>query len=143
MLLSAKGRFVKPPVLKPIFAQALAEALAQWPKIHARTHWLLGDEHVVDGADFYVGEEELGHIHLNGETHIAVGRALGSLLIRESLAEPFRYSRDFVVWRVDSKEAQAHASWLFSLRYKRLLGESEAMMAQTIASVAKDRLVGR
>jgi hypothetical protein len=61
------GSFVPPPTLSPKHAQALSETLASWALVHARTHWLLGDESVADGADFYLGDEELGHLHLDGE----------------------------------------------------------------------------
>lgn len=43
MKLSEKGRYVPPPSL-PKHAQAVLEVLAGWPDVHARTHWLLGDE---------------------------------------------------------------------------------------------------
>ncbi len=42
----------KPPPALPKHAQAVSNALAGWPEVHARTHWMLGDEREVDGADF-------------------------------------------------------------------------------------------
>jgi len=54
-----KGRFAPPPKLKAA-AQRVSEAVAAWQGVHARTHWLLGDEREVDGADFYLGENEVG-----------------------------------------------------------------------------------
>ena len=70
MKLSLKGRFSTRPTL-PEHAEDVAKELASWPDMHARTHWLLGDETEVDGADFYLGEEELGHLHLGGQAHVA------------------------------------------------------------------------
>lgn len=121
---SEKGTFAPPPVLGPEHAQALSETLATWPGLEARTHWFLGDESLVDGADFYVGEEELGHLHLDGEAHIAVGTRLRDALVKAELARPFVYSRAFVTWPVGSPSDRAHAEWLFSLRYALLMGGS-------------------
>lgn len=121
---SEKGHFAPPPVLSPKHAQALSETLARWPGLEARTHWFLGDESTVDGSDFYVGEEELGHLHLDGEAHVAVGTKLRDALVEAELAHPFVYSRAFVTWPVESPAAREHAEWLFSLRYGLLTGGS-------------------
>ena len=80
MKLAEKGHFAPPPPL-PKHAQTVSEHLATWPKVHARTHWLLGDETEIDGADFYLGEEELGHLHLDGEAHVAVPKKIRDALI--------------------------------------------------------------
>lgn len=130
MKLSEKGRFAPPPKLEPKYAQALSETLASWSGVHARTHWQLGDESVVDGADFSVGDEELGHLHLDGDAHVAMGSTLRNALVERELAHPFRWSREFVTWRVTSVASQAHAEWLFSLRLAALGGASvESLLA--------------
>lgn len=116
MKLSEKGKFALPPKLEPKHAQALSETLASWSGVHARTHWQLGDESVVDGVDFYVGDEELGHLHLDGDAHV------------RGLAHPFRWSREFVTWRVTSSASRGHAEWLFSLRLAALGGASLASL---------------
>lgn len=67
------GRYAPPPPPLPAAAEKVSSALASWPDVHARTHWQLGNEHRVDGADFYLGGEELGHLHLHGEAHVATG----------------------------------------------------------------------
>lgn len=133
MKLSEKGRFAPPPKLEPKFAQALSETLASWNGVHARTHWQLGDESVVDGADFYVGDEELGHLHLDGDAHVATGAALRDVLVERGLAHPFRWSREFVTWRVTSQVSREHAEWLFSLRLAALGGASlDSLLQQMI-----------
>ena len=81
----------------PKHAQVVSQALASWEDVHARTHWLLGDESVVDGADFYVGQEEIGHLHLEGQAHVATGLALRKALVAAKLAAPVRWSSKFVV----------------------------------------------
>jgi hypothetical protein len=131
---SEKGRFAPPPTLEPAHAQALSETLAAWPDVHARTHWFLGDESTVDGADFYVGEDELGHLHLDGEAHIAVGLELRDALVRAKLARPFAFSRAFVTWPVDSAAAREHAQWLFSLRYELLRGGQLGHALEAVSS---------
>jgi hypothetical protein len=136
MKLSSKGRFQKPPVLKPRFAQALSESLASWQGVLARTHWQLGDETVIDGVDFYVGEEELGHIHLNGEAHIAIGPHIGRVLLKKNLAHRFPYSDEFVTFDVDSDDTRVQASWLFSLRYSQLKGNSREQILESIRAQA-------
>lgn len=137
MKLSEKGRFAPPPRLEPTHAQALSETLASWKSVHARTHWLLGDESVVDGADFYVGDDELGHLHLDGDAHVAVGTALRDVLVERRLARPFRWSRAFVTWKVSSAASREHAEWLFSLRLAALRGATPgALMAQVAARAA-------
>jgi len=138
MKLSEKGRFTPPPRLEPKHAQALSETLASWASVHARTHWLLGDESVVDGADFYVGDDELGHLHLDGDAHVAVGSALRDVLVAGALARPFRWSREFVTWKVSSTASREHAEWLFTLRLDALGGATLATLMERIAARAKD-----
>lgn len=124
MKLSDKGRYAPPPSL-PKHAQVVSEALASWPEVHARTHWLLGDENVVDGADFYVGDEEIGHLHLDGEAHVAVSAPLRRALVEAGLAEPFEWNRSFVVTRVRRERDIEHAKALFRLAYDRRRGAKE------------------
>jgi len=124
MKLSEKGRFASPPRL-PEHAQFVSDVLASWPDVHARTHWLLGDEQEIDGADFYVGEEEIGHIHLGGEAHVAAGKKLGAALIDAGRAKPFRWSAEFVVLAIrNARDAQA-AIDLFQLAYDRRRGATK------------------
>jgi len=120
MKLSEKGRFSPPPTL-PKHAEIVSKELASWPEVHARTHWLLGDESEVDGADFYVGEEEIGHLHLEGQAHVATGLGLREVLVAAKLASPFRWSSKFVVHDVGRGSDVAHALWLFRLAYDRAL----------------------
>ena len=75
MKLSAKGRHAPPPVLNAPF-QGLSEKVQSWPGIVAATHWHFSRNGQVDGADFYRGDEELGHIHLDGEIHLATSPAI-------------------------------------------------------------------
>jgi hypothetical protein len=138
MKLAEKGRYAPPPPL-PVHAEAAARALASWPGVHARTHWLLGDEQEVDGADFYVGERELGHIHLDGEAHIAVPPAVRNALIAGRLAAPFQWSQAFVVYRIAAAEDLPAAEFLFRLAYDRLHGVSSAELVARCTSMARTR----
>ena len=124
MKLSEKGRFSPPPAL-PKHAEVVSKTLASWAEVHARTHWLLGDDSQVDGADFYVGDEELGHLHLEGQAHVATGAALGKALVAAHLASPFRWSSKFVVHDVARAADVAHALWLFRLAYDRAKGVTD------------------
>lgn len=136
MKLADKGRYAPPPRL-PVHAQAVSSALASLPHVHARTHWLLGDETRVDGADFYVDEQELGHIHLDGEAHIAVTKPLRVALVEAGLASPFRYSPAFVVYSITSAAHVAPARALFELAYARLRGASTAELLARIEGLAR------
>ena len=62
MKLADKGKFLPPPALDKYPRMVRAE-IQQWKNIIAATHWSLYNNTKVDGADFYVGDEELGHIH--------------------------------------------------------------------------------
>ena len=121
MKLAEKGRFAPPPVL-PKHAQSAAQAIAAWAGVQSRTHWRLGDETQVDGADFYVGEEEIGHLHMEGEAHVATGPAVRKALVQARLASPFRWSTKFVTHGVDCAADVEHALWLFRLAYDRAQG---------------------
>ena len=134
MKLSEKGHFVPRPSLHT--AEPVAAALETWPDVQARTHWELGDETIVDGADFYVGEKELGHIHLYDEAHIAVPRSLRDALIEAGLAERFPWSPAFVVKKIPNAKAARDAEWLFALAYDRLKG---ATLDELLARVQSRR----
>ena len=116
-----KGSFVPRPRIDGT-AESVASTLGSWPGVQARTHWQLGDETIVDGADFYVGEKELGHIHLYAEAHIAVPKSLRDALLEAGLAERFQWSPAFVVKKIRDAKAAREAEWLFALAYDRLKG---------------------
>ncbi len=113
--LSKKGRHAPRPSLTG-FAEQVAAALEQQPGVTARTHWRLGNERLVDGADFYVGQQELGHLHLDGEAHIPLTVALREQLVASGKAHPFPWAEGWVVWPVETPADVDHALWLFSLR---------------------------
>jgi len=136
MLLAEKGRQAPPPRLEPA-AQRVAEAIAQWPNVNARSHWLLGDERVVDGADFYLGDDELGHIHLDSEAHVACSLAVADRLVEAKLARRFEWSRKFVVFDIRRQSEVEHALWLFRLSYDRRSGLAEAAILARISAYAR------
>lgn len=132
MKLAEKGRFAPPPPL-PTHAQRVAEIVASWPEVHARTHWLLGDESEIDGADFYLGENELGHLHLDGEAHVAVSKGVRDALIAAGLAKPFRWSDAFVVRAVKRAADVEAATFLFRLAFDRRSGVHASELLARIA----------
>ena len=101
--------------------QAVAQAVIAWPGISATSHWHFYDRSRVDGIDFYLGEEELGHIHLDGSLHLATSPTLGKALIAERQALPFPYQRGWVCNDVRAIGVQA-AIALFRRNYERLQG---------------------
>jgi hypothetical protein len=121
MRLESKGEVKPPPKLKGP-AQSVSAAIQSWPKIIAATHWDFEDRTEVDGADFYVGEQELGHIHLDGELHLCVTVGLRRRLIEAGLADPLPWAEDCVQAPISSKRDAKTALWLFRLAYDRLTG---------------------
>ena len=73
----------------------MADAVAGMPGVVVQAHWQIGSQTDVNGSDFYVGEEELGHIHLDGEAHVPLGAAVVKALVKARLARRFRWSDSF------------------------------------------------
>lgn len=135
MTLSEKGPIAPPPVLNgPL--QGVSETIQSWNGVIAATHWHLFRSTQVDGADFYVGEEELGHIHLDGSVHLATSMALRQALVMRGFAQPFPYSgyEDWVQSTIRGPSAADLALWLFSLNHRRLCGTPEAELLAEIAA---------
>jgi hypothetical protein len=128
----AKGRVAPPPRLIPV-AQAVADAVSELPEVIAQAHWEIGSQTEINGTDFYVGEQELGHIHLDGEAHVPIGPALAKVLIAARLARRFRWSSEFVV--VDTADRD-DALWVFGLRRAQIDGASEATLREQIRTRA-------
>lgn len=119
MTLEEKGPIKPPPELSK-FPQQVSKEIQSWKDIIAATHWELYDRTKSDGADFYIGQEELGHIHLDGEVHLACGKELAAMLIKNKLGKKFLYGSDWVTSPIESPEDVSHAVWLFRLNYKRI-----------------------
>jgi hypothetical protein len=131
MKLTDKGPVIAPPVLAGR-AQSVSLEIQSWPDIVCATHWLFGKPTVVDGTDFYVGEYELGHIHLGGEIHLVLTKALKKAVIDAGFAEAFRWDANFVQFPINSQHSAQHALWLFRLAYDRITGASESDLLNTI-----------
>jgi hypothetical protein len=121
MRLESKGEIKPPPKLKGP-AQSVSREIQSWPDIVAAKHWYLDDRTQVDGADFYVGEKELGHIHLDGELHLCVTVGLRRRLIEAGLAEALPWAEDCVQAPISTRTEARNAIWLFRLAYDRLTG---------------------
>jgi Family of unknown function (DUF5519) len=129
--LADKGPIKPPPLLKGP-AQSVSREIQSWPGIVAATHWFLHDRTQVDGADFYAGDRELGHIHLGGEIHLGLTRTLGATLIERGLAHPFEWHDAWVQYPIRTKADIAHALWLFRLGYDRLTGTDIATLRRRV-----------
>lgn len=121
MKLEEKGKIIPPPKLSK-FPQQVSTVIQQWRDIVSATHWDLYDNKNPDGADFYVGEEELGHIHLDGSVHLATDKQLKAALLKSKLAENFPYGEDWVCYDIVSANHVEHALFLFKLNYDRIKG---------------------
>lgn len=116
--LSQKGPAAPRPQLRGA-AEQLAREIESWPGVTARAHWEIGDDTTMTGADFYVGEAELGHIHFGGEVHIPIGASKAKKLIAEGKANPFPWSSAWVTWRLDRSADVVVARELFELSLAR------------------------
>jgi hypothetical protein len=124
MKLNEKGPIQSAPVLAGP-GQKTAEAIQSWPAIISATHWDLVNRSRVDGADFYLNDVELGHIHLNGEVHLAATNELGAILLQHGLASPLPYGKTYGDWvkcMIRTDADADHATWLFRLNYDRIQG---------------------
>lgn len=135
MKLSEKGPLAPAPTLEATL-EPVPRVVQSWPDVIAATHWdLFQVGKVVDGIDFYVGDDELGHIHLDGEAHFATGIALAQALVSGGFARPLRWGgAGWVEYSVRTTADAAHAAWLFELNYQRLRGQPEAELVATIAA---------
>ncbi len=113
-----KGPIAPPPVLAAPM-QTVVDAVAAWPGAVATMHWHFSSWSQPDGVDFYVGEEELGHIHLDGSVHLATSPSEGKALIAAGLAHPFRYARGWVEAEIRHIGPDA-AIELFRQNYERV-----------------------
>lgn len=138
MKLSEKGPFAPPPRLRG-HGQAVAESVACWEGVHARTHWLLGDATKIDGVDFYVGDDELGHIHLDSEAHVFHARPVAEALFARGLSEPFAWNRSVGVFEISSAADVAQALWLFQLSYDRLRGAKTSDLVALVSAAVSER----
>ena len=93
MKLSDKGP-IKPPPTMPGLLGDLVETIQKWPGVISATHWDLYRPSVADGADFYIGDTEIGHIHFDGEAHVATDAQISQSFIEQGKAQPFRYRAD-------------------------------------------------
>ena len=126
MTLEEKGRIVPPPTMSA-YPQMVSLAIQQWKNIISASHWDLYDNSKVDGADFYVGKSELGHIHLDGSVHLATTYELRIPLIENNLAQKFSYGGEYEGWvqfKISTENDAKQAIWLFQLNYERLMGIS-------------------
>ena len=97
----AKGRVAPPPALTGKL-KAVADALAAWPGVEAtETVRRFDQPNSVDGVDFYVGSDELGHIHLDGSIHLATSPRLGAELVAEGLGQPFVWAHGWTLASIE------------------------------------------
>lgn len=114
----AKGLLAPLPALDgPL--RVIADVIAAWPEVEATTHWHLRDRDRVDGVDFYVGPDEIGHIHLDGSIHLATSPELGAKLVAEGLGRPFPWARGWILASVNRLGVDAAVA-LFRRNYDRL-----------------------
>nr|WP_315204458.1 luciferase family protein [uncultured Albidiferax sp.] len=103
----------------------VSDEVMSWPGVIAAKHWDLYRPGVPDGADFYIGDSEIGHIHFYGEAHVASNKALCDSFVKLCKARPFRYRADpsYQYWtqvQIGSPEQAQNAIDLLRANYQRL-----------------------
>lgn len=131
MKLEEKGKIIPPPVLSK-YLEIVSKEIQQWQGIISATHWEIHDRNKPNGADFYVGKEELGHIHLDGSLHIPSTSKFSQALIKAGLAQKFPYAENWVQFNISDDKSAAQAIWLFKLHYDYLGGVDAATLMQAI-----------
>ncbi len=138
MKLSEKGPLAPAPTLVAVL-EPVSQAIQGWSGVITAAHWdLFRVGEVVDGTDFYVGDDELGHLHRNGEAHLATSPALGQALVASGSARPLRWGgaayQGWTEFSVRTAADAAHATWLFELNYQRLRGRPESELVAEIVA---------
>ncbi len=131
MKLEDKGKILPPPVLSK-YSEVVSKEVQNCPDIIAATHWEIWDRNQPNGADFYVGEIELGHIHLDGSIHIPSTKKISQSSVKAGLAQKFPYAVDWVQYSIEDKKSVAQATWLFKLHYDHIKGTTEEDSIQQI-----------
>ena len=132
MRLRNEGVIQPAPVLRGK-AQEVSLELQRWDGMQAVTHWQLENPEKVDGAEFHVGDKELGHIHLNGELHLLLTKRLSKALIESGLAEKFPWGAEWVQASLSIESEQERALWLFRLGYDHLRAVDEEVLLERIS----------
>ena len=114
----AKGPLAAAPRLQGDL-QIVVDRVAAWPGVEASTHWHFADQGRIDGVDFYVDGEELGHLHLDGSIHLATSPKLSAELVTDRLGSPFRYARGWTQSGVSRLGVEGAVSF-FRRNYDRL-----------------------
>ena len=114
----AKGPLAAAPRLQGDL-QAVSDRVAAWPGVESSTHWHFADPGRIDGVDFYVDGNELGHLHLDGSIHLATSPTLSAELVAEGLGSPFPYARGWTQSRVSALGVEGAAA-IFRRNYDRL-----------------------
>jgi Family of unknown function (DUF5519) len=141
--LEEKGPIQAAPVLSGA-AESVSVEIQSWPGIISATHWHFHDAKRVDGADFYVGLAELGHIHLSGQAHISTSAGLSAPLLRKGFASRMPWGGEayasWTLFDIRTPTDAAHAIWLFRLQYDLLQGAAEPDL---IAQIEQYQVSGR
>jgi hypothetical protein len=131
MTLEEKGKIIPPPVLSK-YSEIVSKEIQQWEGIISATHWEIWNRNQPNGADFYVGELELGHIHLDGSLHIPSTKEFAQALIKAGLAQKFPYGENWIQFKISDQESVKQAIWLFKLHYDQLLGADKLILIKAI-----------
>jgi len=87
---------------------------------------------MVDGAEFHVGDGEVGHIHLDATGHFLLNRKIASLLVQKRLGRAPSLSNAWISRPVRSSADVHHAARLFGLAYGWLRGVADEEVIEQV-----------
>jgi len=140
MKLEEKGNIIPPPVLSK-YPESVSKEIQKWEQIISATHWEIWNNNKSNGSDFYFAEHELGHIHLDGMSHIPSTLEFSNTLIKAELAQKFPYAENWIQFKISDPKSAIHAIWLFKLHYNKLRGVDTAKLLQEIADYYADNSI--
>lgn len=138
MKLCNPGALIAAPVLEGRAAE-IAAAVERLPGVVSHTHWLLDDPQTVDGAEYHLGDEAIGHIHLDGSVHLPMDR-LAAPLVDAGLATYTPWSRSWVMLSHQPDTLTSDAVWLFELACNRVSNVNHAELLVQVRHRASWRL---
>ena len=116
-------------------AATIAEAVERMVGVTAHTHWMRGDSKTVDGAEYHLGDLELGHVHLDGSVHLPMG-PLAASVVDASLAAYPPWSKTWVSLAAQANGSASKAIWLFELAHAQASGLSHHNLLDRIRTRA-------
>jgi hypothetical protein len=113
--------------------KTVQEDVSRWPQVTVY-------DHRFGGAEFRLGDAEVGHLHPGGVVDIPFPRSIRDALLARGLAEEHRWvpNSGWLTFRVRSEKDLRHALWLMRLSYVRYKLKDAAEPASFLARESEE-----